>query len=227
LSVTKRIIPESFVQGWPLGRHVEHDDLSRNFPAQLAPEVVDVNHSSWGLPLNQLETGKCTAEAFCGARNTRPDRWLRRGPFTDADSTRLYIQETTDEGEPYPQFDPGGSGLAVCKAARELGWCSSYTHTFSFNDALLALVVRPVMTGINWYDSFDKPDSTGLVTISPDAQVRGGHEVFAHQIITAESLVIFWNSWGTDYGVGGQFCMQYATWDRLLSEQGDVTVPVP
>jgi len=36
--------------------------------------------------------------------------------------------------------------------------------------------------------------------------------------------VWFWNSWGTVYALGGRFCMSFDTWERLLEEQGDVTV---
>jgi len=83
------------------------------------------------------------------------------------------------------------------------------------------------MTGFRWYTSFDSPDPhTGLVEITPDARVRGGHEVVAHEIDAEANLVWFWNSWGPDYGVGGRFCMTFETWGRLLDEQGDVTVPI-
>lgn len=89
-------------------------------------------------------------------------------------------------------------------------------------------MLRPVITGISWCSSFDHPDpTTGLVTIAADATVRGGHEVVADGIDAEHQLVWFWNSWGTGFGQGGRFCMSYATWDQLLSEQGDVTVPLP
>jgi hypothetical protein len=114
----------------------------------------------------------------------------------------------------------------VCKAAKQLGWISSYRHAFGIHSALRALTLRPVITGVNWYTSFDNPDQNGLVAIAPHAKVRGGHEVLADGIDEPNQLVWFWNSWGTSFGVGGRFCMSFDTWAQLLAEQGDVTVPM-
>ena len=144
-------------------------------------------------------------------------------PRNEKNAIHLCELETKREGKPYPPNDPGGSGLEVCKAAKELGWISSYKHAFGIEHALLALVLRPVITGINWYTSFDTPAADGLVAIAPGATVRGGHEVVADQIDAPKQLVWFWNSWGTIFGVGGRFCMSFETWEQLLEQTGDVT----
>ena len=73
-------------------------------------------------------------------------------------------------------------------------------------------MLRPVITGINWYTSFDTPSPVGLVEITPELTVRGGHEVVADQIDAEHKLVWFWNSWGLAFGVAGRFCMSFATW---------------
>jgi len=219
-------IDEAVIPGKRLGRHIFHDIRSRNFPADTATGIINVNHQAWGLPLNQGQVGSCTANALCGALNSLPD-FAGGAPRIEADALNLYREETDLEGKPYPTYDPGGSGLEVCKAAKKMGWITSYKHAFSVQHALLALVVRPVITGINWYTSFDTPAPSGLVVISSGATVRGGHEVVADQIDAAAKLVWFWNSWGTDYGLGGRFCMSFDTWQQLLAERGDVTVPIP
>jgi len=211
-----------------LGRHVEHDPRSRapEFQAEMAAQIQSVRHQATGLPLDQGHIGSCTANALCGALNSAPDFKGGAGR-TEKDAVALYELETKLEGDPYPPNDPGGSGLMVCKAAKQLGWITAYHHAFSRDDALRALMLRPVITGINWYTSFDTPDANGLVAIGPGATVRGGHEVVADEIDAPNRLVWFWNSWGTGYGVGGRFCMSWDTWDTLLHEKGDVTVPLP
>lgn len=153
---------------------------------------------------------------------------LRGRLRTETDAITLYERETADEGYPYPAYDPGGSGLAVCKAAVELGWIRSYTHAFGLQHALQALVLRPVITGVNWYSSFDTPDVNGVVSVAPGSVVRGGHELVADGIDAANQLVWLWQSWGA-WGLNGtgRFAWSFATWERLLSEQGDVTVPLP
>ncbi len=68
----------------------------------------------------------------------------------------------------------------VCRAAKQLGMITAYHHAFGLQHALQALVLRPVITGINWYTSFDTPDpQSGVVAIAPGATVRGGHEIVA------------------------------------------------
>jgi len=211
--------------GRRLGRHIQHDPASRGFPADQAPAIVSVVHAAVGLPLNQGNVGSCTAEALCGALDSAPN-FAGGASKTQSDALELYEVETKLEHDPYPPNDPGGTGLLVCKSAKQLGWISSYKHAFGVDQALKALVLRPVITGIHWYTSFDTPDPQGLVEIAPGATVRGGHEVVANEIDAANSLVWFWNSWGDQFGIGGRFCMTFETWGTLLQQQGDVTVPV-
>jgi hypothetical protein len=222
--VFRQAIPERPVSGKRLGRHINHDPRSLDFAAPRQP-ITSVCHRAEGLPLNQGEVGSCTAEALCGALDSEPN--VDGRVFNQEDALKVYTEETILEKEPYPEHDPGGSGLEVCKAARKMGLIQSYQHAFGVEHALEALVVRPVITGINWYTSFDHPDpQTGLVEIAPDATVRGGHEIVADEIDAENELVWFWNSWGSGWGVEGRFCMSFATWDQLLKEHGDVTVPI-
>jgi len=224
--VVRSTIPEQVVSGRRLGRHIVHDPRSRDYPADAAPAIKSVTHKAVGLPLNQGEIGSCTANALCGALNSAPD--FKGGVHrNEHDAITLYELETRLEGQPYPPNDPGGSGLEVCQAAKQLAWISAYKHAFGIEHALGALVLRPVITGISWFTSFDSPAPTGLVAIAQGATIRGGHEVVADQIDAENQLVWFWNSWGKSYGVEGRFCMSFDTWDQLLQQQGDVTVPTP
>jgi hypothetical protein len=219
-------IPEQVKAGMRLGRHVAHDPKSREYAAAKAPEIKSVKHQATGLPLDQGEIGSCTANALCGAADSAPN-FNGGTPLNEHDAVRLYELETQLEHDPYPPNDPGGSGLMVCKAAKQLGIISSYKHAFGLQHALEALVLRPVITGIKWYSSFDSPDpGTGLVKLDPSSTVRGGHEIVADEIDAPNRLVWFWNSWGTQYALGGRFCMSWDDWGTLLSEQGDVTVPI-
>ena len=224
--VFRKTLPERpHSAGGRLGRHVLHDPRSRDYVARFAARVRSVQHEARGLPLNQGSLGSCTANALCGALNTAPDD-KRARPYTERDAVRLYDLETAMEGKPHPPHDPGGSGLMVCKAAKQLGWIRAYRHAFGFEQALRALTLRPVIVGVNWYESFYDPDGSGLVKIAPHAKVEGGHEILAVGIDNRAELVWFWNSWGKSWGVGGRFCMTYRTFHRLLREKGDVTVPV-
>jgi hypothetical protein len=229
-TISRREIPEQIVEGKRLGRHVNHDSRSLNYVVE-AGAVSSVVHKPVGLPLDQGHIGSCTANATVGAGNCPPSRHVK-SPYTEIGAVRLYERETRDEGQPYPPNDPGGSGLAVCQAAKELGWIKSYSHALSVPAALTALQSQPVITGVPWYEGFDKPDQNGLVQIS--GQIRGGHEIVVVGVDVPGKLVWLVNSWGLKYGVasstlglaGGCFCWSWDTWDQLLANQGDVTVPV-
>lgn len=233
VDVYREQIPEIVVPGKPLGRHIRRDPRDAAYPAELAPAIRSVHHQSAGLPLNQGQVGSCTANALCGALNSIP-HWAQGQPVLgERDAVALYSAEEQLMGfGPYPPNDNGGTGQDVCQAALNARMLVAYQHATGIDQALRALVPRPVITGISWYDSFDTPDKNGLVEIGPGATVRGGHEVVADELIVPAGsealdkiLVGFWNSWSTSWGLGGRFYMTAATWSTLLDNGGDVTVP--
>ncbi len=64
-------LAETTTAGRRLGRHVEHDARSRNFPAAVAP-IADVKHVRHGKPFDQGDLGSCTGNAMAGALMTAP-----------------------------------------------------------------------------------------------------------------------------------------------------------
>lgn len=215
---------EQVVPGKTLGRHVQHDPRSWNFPAREASEVVSVKHRTGGLPLNQ-EAHRCsTAHALCGVLGAAEKNNVA---VTSSAAISIYERAREIDRSGALREIEGSSALMACKAARSMGLIDSYQHAFGIDHALRALVLGPVITGFSWYSSFDDPDPvTGLVEIAADATVRGGQEVIADEIDRDDELVWCSNSWGRGFGLDGRFCMTFETWRRLLKEQGDVTVPV-
>jgi hypothetical protein len=230
----RRRIEERVVPGRRLGRHVRHDSRSLLYPWQDSGEALkDVLLTRHIVILDQGDVGSCTGNAETGALGTDPlygtlppDQQAR---LNEALALALYsAAETIDGDGPYPPQDNGSTGISVCKAAKNAGLISGYTHCLSLAHVLDAISSgHPVIIGSSWYDSMDSPDSSGLVTISPGAQVRGGHEYLARGIDTARKLVFLDNSWGAGWGDQGSFSYSWDTLHRLLSEQGDGTVSVP
>lgn len=211
-----------------LGRKVEHDPRSRDYQAALAGgPLVSTEWKRSGSVFDQGQLGSCTGNAIAGSCNTAPIRHRFARLKTEADAVKAYSLATRLDGDPgqYPPDDTGSSGLAACKAAVQLGWISAYHHAFGLDQALRALMVSPVITGTNWYDSFDRPIN-GVISISPNASIRGGHEYEVIGLDVEHRLVHAVNSWGPGYGVNGHMWLSFDTWGRLLSEQGDVTVSV-
>lgn len=225
-------IEEQVVPGKRLGRQVRHDSRNRLYPhhrrtraltSQLWPRHIAI--------LDQGDVGSCTGNMMVGALGCDPiypALPALHAALDEALALKIYsAAETLDGDGPYPPQDNGSTGPSVDQVAKTMGLISGYTHGFSLDDLLDALEDGPVGMGFNWYDSMDTPDSAGLVSISPNAFVRGGHEPLARGKDTANQLILLDNSWGTSWGIKGSFAMSYATAERLLAEQGDATVPVP
>jgi hypothetical protein len=231
MTVVRRHIPwHPSEHGGPLGRNVEHDPMSRQFTVTRAVGTRDrVLHKRHGKILDQGNLGSCTGNALVGALECDPvhhrfERW------NEKKAIKVYSHATAIDEFPgsYPPDDTGSSGLSVCKAGVELGWLRAYQHAFGIDQALDALQVGPVITGVDWYEGFDRPDASGLVSIA--GEVRGGHEFVVRGFIpyadTLQSRVLADNSWSSRWGREGHFAMTVRTWATLLEAQGDVTVPL-
>lgn len=207
-----------------LGRLLEHDPRSRAFPARTATALVSRTHRHWGPVLDQGDLGSCTGNALTQARNTTPLR-AGRPLLTEADAVTVYGRATALDAFPgtYPPEDTGSSGLAVCKAGAQLGWIRTYRHAFGLDAALAALVLAPVLIGINFYDGMFDPDPAGF--IAPSGGLAGGHEMVLTRIYVPGRWVLGFNSWGPAWGDLGRFRMTFAVLGRLLAEDGDCTVP--
>ncbi len=216
-------LPEQ--RDYPLGRHVEHDARSLQFPAPTADVLRTVLHRRQCRIYNQWYLGACTGMATSGALMTSPLWDMRKVWLYEPAAIHFYMLATQLDGFDgvYPPTDTGSSGLAAAQAAQKLGYISGYAHAFGLDHALGAAVLQPVITGVDWYDSFDKPDSSGYVYVSRHAQVRGGHEFVVQGIDTERKLIRCANSWGLDWGDHGFFNMSWETWDFLLHNYGDVT----
>jgi hypothetical protein len=205
-----------------LGRHIEHDPRSRNYPAKRG-RVRTVLHTRHCPPFNQGETNSCTGNAAAGLLMTTP--FFRRGRIlAEGDALNLYARATRVDSFPgtFPVDDLGSSGLAVMKVARQLGLVRSYGHAFGLQQALEALALAPVITGVYWYESFDKPKRRDG-TITKSGHPQGGHEFLVVGVDIEEQLVRACNSWGPEWGDGAYFQFSFELWDELLHLHGDVT----
>ena len=236
-----RHIPEHPVAGKRLGRHVRHDPRSLRYqvPARSTGTLKSVRHNRRISVLDQGSLGSCTGNAAEGVLGTSPfydaipttvlGRPTGNTRVDEDQAIALYSAATAldDYDGGYPPTDTGSDGLSVAKAALAAGLISGYRHATSLEAALAALEDVAVVTGINWYDSFDEPSASGLITIAKRASVRGGHEVELEELDVDNRVVWFTNSWSESWGVAGRACIGWDDFGRLLDEQGDVTAFVP
>jgi hypothetical protein len=176
-------------------------------------------------PFNQGDTNSCTGQAAAGLLMTTP-LFRRSRLLTEGDALNLYARASHLDRFPgvFPADDPGSSGLAVMKVAKRLGYIKGYGHAFGLQQALEALVAGPVITGVNWYESFDKPQR-GTGRLKKSGRSTGGHEFLVVGLDLDDQVVRACNSWGRDWGDGGYFELSFDLWDELLHLDGDVTTP--
>jgi hypothetical protein len=217
-----------------LGRHVNHDLRSLAYAITDTAVWTTVMHERTVGPFNQGNVGSCVGNAKAGCLATAPfwEPLHAAFPHLVADETlALQLYTLATQIDPYPgqmpAEDTGSDGLSGNKAATKLGYQSGYVHALSVEASQAGLMKGPGDAGINWYDSFDEPDSEGIVRLPATAKVRGGHEIEKYGYDSARDLFWFWNSWGSDWGLGGKFAMEVSTFERLLHEDGDVTYGVP
>lgn len=156
----------------------------------------------------------------------RPRRAVRY-QLNEYGAVALYSDATKADDYPgqYPPTDTGSDGLTIAKVLKAAGEISGYTHTFTLDDALKALGVTPVITGVNWYSNMFDPDTDGRVY--PTGDIAGGHEFVVDEIDATNQRVWFTNSWGESWGLNGRAYLTFGDWGDLLGQQGDVTIFTP
>ena len=226
--MTLERIPETVVSGHRLGRHIHRGP---HFDARVAEKtnqpIVSVTYTRHCPPFDQGDVGSCTGNASAGALMTDP-LWVPGRAYTEADALNFYSQATHYNGTPndyYPPNDTGSSGPAVADALEADKLISNFTHAVDLQGALEGLMSVPGIFGVSWMTSFDSPLPTGECPLTPDATVRGGHEIQAFEVDTENQRVWFYQSWGATWGGlgNGTFWLSYDTLTNLFSQQADAT----
>lgn len=233
----------------PLGRHVEHDSRSLNYLFRSPRHVTiqSVRHQEFSPVIDQGQLGSCTGNAAESAAGCDPvfsvipdSVTAKPGSDAGADEQQaiaLYHAATVLDGfrGTYPPDDTGSTGLAAAKAMQQAGLISGYQHATDINTMVSALMVAPVMIGINWYSSFDTPAADGTIALAKRAHVRGGHELCVigyesasnNGSVNSADMLTIKNSWSTGWGALGYCRLSVKDMDTLLGQQGDATIPVP
>jgi hypothetical protein len=234
-SIYIRRIPEIVVPGKRLGRHYRYDSRFARYPFRPDSEGMTLADQLWTrhIPiLDQGDVGSCTGNEEVGVLGTDPFYSalspIQQKSLNESLALKIYSDaETLDGDGPYPPNDNGSSGSSVAQVALNDKLISGYTHITDVHDMAAALQVGPLGVGVNWWSSFDTPDSSGLVAIAPGAYVRGGHEFEVRGVKIDEQIFLCDNSWGTSFGVNGSFEFSWDTMTQLLAEQGDCTQCLP
>lgn len=206
-----------------LGRKVNHDPRSLAHPAEVGPTRRPVLHRVYGRVLDQGQVGSCVGNAAAHALNARGLHRVPSSPLKEADALAIYAAATAADPWPgtWPPDDTGTDANSAAKVLRDQGRIASWTHCFGLDHVLGALQLGPVMLGISWHESMFTPDAHGFV--HPDGNVVGGHETLIRGD-SATGYVRVRNSWGSGWGLFGDYLLTYDDLSALLADSGDATV---
>lgn len=213
-----------------LGRQLVHDERSRGF-AHLPATSTSTLPRTFRLPVynpvpNPRQTiGMCTGCDAITKANTKGNRI--RGIRLGMDvATTIYSRATQLDPFPgsYPPMDTGSSGIAACKASREMGIIDRYEWVFNGARGIVTSLEagRPVGIGAYWYNDMFDPDPETLL-VKPTGGVAGGHQWTAigwnAQLKAVEGLCL-WGNWGRR----GMFRITLSDLDALMADGGDAHV---
>lgn len=219
-----------------LGRVVDHDERSRNFAHSLTtPTALKAVDWDDDAPISdQGEVSACTGFTALDVMNNHlfaGNRQRATGStvlLPNAKGLDFYHQATLRDGisgNTYPGVDDGSSGLGAAKGLQFEKFITGYTHAFSMTAFLTALQHQPVMVGTAWTKGMFDPNAKGLIV--PTGEDEGGHEYGAFGYDPATTWIKFRNHWTPQWGLNGRFFMKASDFEKLLAQQGDVTIPTP
>lgn len=210
-----------------LGRNVQFDERSRNFPIRFlmtAPQYKPRSYTwSCAETMDQKDTPQCVGYSWSHELIARPAIVTGIGP---EQATAIY--KRAQFLDPWPNEDYAGTSvLAGVKAVQELhpNKILEYRWCFSFDDIVKTLgYFGPIVLGVNWYYDMFFPDENGVIKVG--GMNAGGHAILANGINVKKQLVRLHNSWGPEWGVNGEAFISFDDLRRLMYEQGEACVAV-
>lgn len=224
-----------------LGRRVAHDPRDTHHLHPLAaarPATPAHSYRYWYRQFAKDQTGDtCVANACTHFLGDSPfthrlilldaEHPTYTSPQSGETGFRGWLYDTAQRIDEFSDTPPAGgtSVRAGFKALQTAGKISAYQWLSTSNgpaslNAVTTCVLdqRPVVIGVNWYQSMF-PDPGGWLTIPPGTTLAGGHSVVIDGANQADQKVRIL-SWGQTYW------MRFTILERLLSENGEAATAI-
>lgn len=206
------------------------DPQSLGYGVRRLVEAAPTQPLWWtgGLTLDQGEEGSCAGHAVTAEFLASPVRGRVANAAKGHElAVAVYNRARRIDGIP----DSAGEGTsvnAVMKVGRERGWWDSYHWAFGVEDVKRALLLGPVVIGVNWYEALYETRGK-YAEMVVDGQLVGGHALlvtgWSPSYGSLGETFRIRNSWGLSYGKNGTGYLRRSSFERLLAEQGEAAVP--
>jgi hypothetical protein len=213
-----------------LDRIVHYDERSKNYPIRELVADKKPRSYTWRLNtrLDQGSDGACVGFSWSHEMAARPVE-IQGVTNTTALNTYYQAQQLDDwPGGAYPNASPfyeGTSVLAGAKAVQAQNHMKEYRWAFNVDDIILAVGHHgPGVMGLNWTEDMFTPDANGFV--KPTGAVAGGHAILIRAVNVKKQYVTLANSWGTDWGKGGDCYLTFDDLATVLKNDGEFCIPV-
>lgn len=222
-----RLRDGSYVVDPRLDRLVEFDDRSRNYclTSTIPTEQQTPRSFSWDCPLH-LDQGTEGACAGFGSSHLMAAEPLPMTGLGYGYARQLYFEGQKIDNWPggsYPGAEPryeGTSLLAVLKVLKSMNLISEYRWTFSLQEMIMGVgYFGPALLGVPWFQGM-QPDRYGFIKVR--GRQTGGHCLLCKGVNIDKEYFILHNSWGKDWGRGGDCYITWADMDKLISIDGEV-----
>ena len=173
----------------------------------------------WNLPkvLDQGQTGHCVGFGWAGWSIAPP---YENSKYTNKDAHDIYYEIKEIEGE--PGQENGAYVRSGAKAMLARKRLSAYAFADDFSAIFKYFFTKgPIVIGTSWMNDMFDPDSNGFV--KPTGGEAGGHcyLLVGYEINGQEQNLLFQNSWGSAWGLGGRFRMKIDDFRSLWSNWGE------
>jgi len=213
----------------PLGRLVNFDERSRDYPIRHLVEAKKQRSYTWRCQtyLDQGSEGACVGFSCAHELAARPvevpvDLALARSIYFDAQKIDPW------PGGAYPGASPyyeGSSVLAGVTVLRNRGYVPQFRWAFGLQDLILSVgYMGPAIIGVNWYEQMFNTDRRHFIRVGGD--VTGGHAIMVRGVSVPRRAFVLHNSWGAGWGHYGQAYISWSDMERLLHENGEAVIPL-
>jgi hypothetical protein len=223
-----------------LGRRLSPDDRDRGFlmARRLAPVGAALpTRKTWRIAskaLDQGDTGTCVGHAWSNFLRCEPIQTTSKNapnPFQIYIDACLRDEWSENDVEVQDavvsEFQFGTSVRAGAEAVTAYGRLKSYVWSWDIQTTIDWLRTNgPVVAGVNWYPSFNRPDKEGIVRLKPNEVPDGGHAFCIRGIDLIRSLSTCEQSWGDSWGKSGTFYIPLRDLERLIHEDGEICTAI-